>query len=68
MLKLTTEQRSLVADKMGDAATLGLGGLVIGQILSDRPFSLAVGIGGVVLWIALIGVAIIVRGDAETQA
>jgi hypothetical protein len=43
-LKLATEQRALFAEKVGDAANLGLDGLAIGQFLSDRPFSFTVGI------------------------
>ena len=68
MLKLTTDQRALFAEKVGDAANLGLGGLAVGQFLSDRPFSFIVGIGGVLFRVTAIGFAIVIRGRVEHQS
>ena len=45
----------MLIDKLPDAANLALGGLVFGQFISDRPFSIAVAILGVVMWGVLLG-------------
>ncbi len=41
MVGLAKEQRRMLIDKLPDAADLALGGLVFGQFLGDRPFSMA---------------------------
>ena len=48
MLKLDREQRALLAEKIGDAANLIFGALVVGQALSGRPFSVLGAITGIV--------------------
>ena len=55
MLDLTTEQRHMLIDKLPDAANVALGALVFGQFIGDRPFSTAVAIGGIALWIVKFG-------------
>ena len=62
MLRLSTGQRALIADKLADAANLGLGGLVVGQFLGDRAYSVPVAAGGLVFWFTFIGAAVVFRG------
>ncbi len=49
----------MLIDKLPDAANLALGGLVFGQFLGDRTFSIAIAILGVVTWSAFIGGAFV---------
>lgn len=53
MLRLTPEQRALLADKVPDFVNLVSGGFVLGQLIGDQPFSaLQVGT-GLLLWAVL---------------
>jgi hypothetical protein len=54
MLKLRRRQRDVLIDKLPDVGNLAAGALVFGQLLGDRPFSLAVAVFGFGLWLLLI--------------
>jgi hypothetical protein len=64
MLRLTRGQRTMLADKVLDAANVAAGALVFGQFLADR-FSLALAIVGLALWsiLALLALALITGGE-----
>lgn len=59
MVRLTSRQRALLADKLPDAANIAAGALVFGQFLSDRTFSLPLAAFGTTLWIVLICCAVV---------
>jgi len=59
MLDLTRGQRSVLADKLPDAANLSAGALFFGQFLSDRPFSLMLAVVGILSWFALFSWALV---------
>jgi hypothetical protein len=52
MLRLSTEQRRLVADKVFDGANVAAGALVFGQFLGSGAFSAAMAVAGATLWVA----------------
>ena len=54
MLLLDQGQRELLADKLPDPANLAIGALFFGQFLSDRPFSIGMGLCGIGSWAALV--------------
>ena len=51
MLELKPRQRDVLIDKLPDVANLAAGGLVFGQLLGERPFSLRVAFLGVGVWL-----------------
>ena len=57
MLRLTRDQRGLLAEKLCDMANLAAGALVFGQLLSDQ-FSIALAIAGIFTWLSLTGWAL----------
>ncbi len=63
MIGLTPEQRDQLSDKLADAANLALGGLVFGQFLADRPFSVLIGICGFAAWATLLVFAMLLGGN-----
>jgi len=62
MLRLSGQQRAVLADKLGDAANLAAGALVFSQFLSDHALSAASLVLGSTLWLALVAVSVIVAG------
>ena len=54
MLEFDDRQREVLIDKLPDAANLALGGLLFGQFVTGRPFSMAVALVGVVVWAGLL--------------
>ena len=63
MLRLKPSQRALLADKLPDAANVVAAGLVVGQALSERPFSLMLALIGVVLWAGFLALAMFVAPE-----
>ena len=59
MLRLKQSQRAVLADKLPDAANVVAAGLVVGQAVSGRPFSLALALLGIGLWAALMIMAVL---------
>jgi len=59
MLRLKSTQRRVLADKLPDAANVVLAGFVVGQALSERPFSLALALIGMSVWARFIAFAML---------
>ncbi len=66
MIRLTNGQRRVLIAHVPELANVGAGSLLFGQFLSDRPYSLALATGGVVLWSLLIG-AVFVLVEREQK-
>jgi hypothetical protein len=49
----------VLADKLPDAANVVAGGLVVGQAISERPFSMALALLGIALWVTLMIMAVL---------
>jgi hypothetical protein len=49
----------LVAEALRDAANVAAGALIFGQAVSDRAYSLVLGVVGISAWLVLIVVAIV---------
>jgi hypothetical protein len=62
MLRLSEQQRAVLADKLGDAANLAAGALVFSQFLSDHALSAAFVVLGSTLWLALVALSVVVAG------
>ena len=54
MLDFDRKQRELLADKMFDAGNVAAGGMVFGQFVADRPFSIPLAVTGFAIWLALL--------------
>jgi len=67
MLRLKPAHRAVLADKLPDAANVVLAGFVIGQAVSERPFSLSLASVGLAVWAGLM-VAAAVSADQEDDA
>ena len=52
MLRLKPRQRVVPIEKVPDAANLAAGSMFFGQFLTDRPFSVILGLIGITAWIA----------------
>ena len=58
MLRLNGNQRAVLADKLGDAANLVAGALIVAQSLGGLPYSIPLAVTGLVLWLVLTGFAL----------
>jgi len=58
MLRLSTEQRRLLADKLLDAANVAAGALLFGQFLGEAAYSIPLGMLGVAVWLVLVAFSI----------
>ncbi len=64
MIRLRSAQRRVLIAHMPELANVGAGSLLFGQFLRDRPYSLALAIVGVLVWLALIGfVSVLAEGE-----
>ena len=54
MIRLTTARRRVLIAHLPELANVAAGSLLFGQFLSERPYSLALALGGVVVWLLLI--------------
>ncbi len=61
MLRLSTPQRALLADKLCDVANVAAGALVFGQFLAQGGVSLIQMAAGIALWLVLTGWALALR-------
>ena len=52
MLRLKPRQREVLIEKVPDAANLAAGSMFFGQFLTDRPFSVVLGLTGITAWVA----------------
>lgn len=53
MLKLTRQQRSMLAEKLLDIANLAAAAMIFGQFVSERRFSAAIAGVGATVWVVL---------------
>ena len=51
MLRWNPRQRELFVDKMPDVANVAAASMFFGQFLSDRPFSVWLGVAGLFAWL-----------------
>ncbi len=58
MLRLKRRQREVLLEKGPDTANLAIGGLVFGQVLNSEPFSIPIAIGGLAIWMVVMGLAV----------
>jgi hypothetical protein len=58
VLKLTDAQRAVLVQALPAVAHLGLGGLVFGQVLRDRPFSWWLALAGIGIWLWFVSMAL----------
>ncbi len=65
MLELNNRQRTVLIDKLPDAANIAVGALFFGQFLSGTGFSFARAIVGLVLWAALVGWSVLLAREEE---
>ena len=64
MLRFTQARRTVLVQAFPALAHVAAGGLVFGQFVRERPFSARLALVGFVLWIALVGLALVVaKGD-----
>jgi hypothetical protein len=66
MLRLKPSQRAVLADKLPDAANVVAAGLIVGQAVSGRPFSLALAVWGIALWATLMIIAVLLASERTT--
>ena len=65
VLDWNLKQRALVADKVFDAGNVAAGGMLFGQFLAQRPFSIVLAIAGLVFWIGCFVVSVRLEGDGR---
>ena len=61
MLRSSTEQRRLLADKLLDLANVAAAALVFGQFLGDGRLSPAAIVAGFLIWMGLAGFALVLQ-------
>ena len=62
MIELDAKQRTLIPDKLFDVANVAAGGMVFGQFLSERPFSILFATTGLAIWVALFVFSVALQG------
>jgi len=65
MLRLTQEQRVLLAETVRDIANIAAGAMVFGQFLGREMFSLPTALTGLVLWVGLVSWAIALAREVK---
>lgn len=63
MLRLRPGQRKIISDHVPELANFAAGSFLFGQVLTDRPYSIAVALIGLIIWAALTGVALLFAKD-----
>ena len=63
MLRLKPRQREVLIQKVPDMANVAAGSMFFGQLLTDRPFSLTIGVMGIATWIAFWAFTLVVAKD-----
>jgi hypothetical protein len=63
MLRLKSRQRNLLIEKVPDVANLTAASTFFGQLLTDRPFSLAVALTGIAASMLLWSGALLLAGE-----
>lgn len=67
MLNLTKGQRTMLVDKLPDAANVAAGAMFFGQFLSGQPFSPLLALFGIGSWLALVGWAVVLASEDQGQ-
>lgn len=62
MLRSTDPQRAVLIQAFPAVAHLGVGALVFGQFLRERPFSLWLALAGIGIWLGSISIALVFAG------
>ena len=62
MIEFNPKQRTLVADKLFDAANVAAGGMIFGQFVAARPFSTTLAMAGLIVWIAFVSISVGLQG------
>ncbi len=65
MLRLKSQQRTVLLEKLPDVANLGIGALLFGQFVSNQPFSPWLGLSGFAIWIGFMAVTLLIAGKDE---
>ena len=65
MLQLNRPQRTILVDKLPDAANVAVGALFFGQFLGERVFSLSLALFGLGIWALLIGWAVALADEGK---
>ena len=65
MVRLTKEQRALLAETLRDIANIAAGAMVFGQFLADTMFSTTVAFGGLTLWVVFVGCLILLASEGQ---
>ena len=58
VLDWNSRQRALVADKLFDAGNVAAGAMLFGQFVADRPFSFALAVVGIAVWVTFFAVSV----------
>jgi hypothetical protein len=61
MLDWNSRQRALLADKLFDAGNVAAGGMVFGQFVAERPFSILLAVIGLVIWLTALTVSLVLE-------
>jgi hypothetical protein len=65
MLDFDQKQQDLLADKLFDAGNVAAGGIVFGQFVANRPFSIVLAVIGLAIWVTLL-IAIVAVGRSQS--
>ena len=65
MLELDARQRTLIADKLFDAANVAAGAMVFGQFIAEHPFSTSVAVVGLAIWITFVVASVALQGRSR---
>jgi hypothetical protein len=63
MLRLRQRQRTVLIETFREAGNLAAGAMILGQFVGEQPLSIWVFLAGVGLWLALVGVAVLLAGE-----
>lgn len=65
MLRLRPGQRRVLIDRLPELANFIVGSLFFGQFLIERPFSYALGVTSIALWVALMAATLSLAAGEE---
>jgi len=61
MLDFDRRQRALLADKLFDAGNVAAGGMLFGQFVANRPFSVVLATIGFAIWLTALIVSVVLE-------
>jgi len=67
MLRLKLRRRSLLAETLRELANISAGALVLGQFVTQQPWSVGPILTGVTLWFVLVTLALWIAGDGDDE-